>query len=351
MLAQPLHPIVIEHGRVGDMIMLTALLSLLHRRYGKPCHVVGAGPWNDSIFLGHPDVAHCWTLPRHAPFPATLTWLGLVRALRRTHPGPVYVAEFMPRQTARIKRLLAVSGIDAGRCVLIDERPGDGGHWIEALLRLGSRAPPALSAADYPLPDEWERCAPRLAILPTERAARDAWMRDRGWTGRPVILVQPGTARTMSSRSRKRWRQADDRSWSLENWRALLHAIRERCPQAVLVLRGAVSELPLLREAHAAIGLPDLEIAALGLRASFALLEAAHSMISMDTGLAHAAAALGLPVVVLLGSNPGSVILPRGAFGSPVIGVGGPPTFSRAAEIPVRAVFDAWCSLPMRQKE
>ncbi|HKS71260.1 MAG TPA: hypothetical protein VJQ45_12620, partial [Ktedonobacterales bacterium] len=178
-----MYPVVFQHGRVGDMIMLTALLDLLHRRYGRPCHVVGAGPWNDSVYLGHPDVARCWTLPRHTPFPSTLAWLGLVRALRRSDPGPIYVAEAMPRQLPRIKRLLAVSRIDASRCVFIEEAPGKSRHWIDALLRLGQRAPPALSA-DYPLPDGWERCAPRLQVLAAERVECDAWMRARGWAGR-----------------------------------------------------------------------------------------------------------------------------------------------------------------------
>ena len=43
MPAHPLQPIVIWFGRVGDMIMLTALLEILHRRFGRACRVIGAG--------------------------------------------------------------------------------------------------------------------------------------------------------------------------------------------------------------------------------------------------------------------------------------------------------------------
>ncbi|HEV7136275.1 MAG TPA: glycosyltransferase family 9 protein [Steroidobacteraceae bacterium] len=347
--ARALQPVVILFGRVGDMIMLTSALSLLHQRFGVPCQVVGAGPWNRDLYRGHPDVARCWSLPRHLPFAATLEWLAVVRALRRAAPAPVYILETMPRQLARIKRLLALSRIDQTRCVYPDESPREGGHYIDALLRMAARTPPILAAADYPAAGALR--GPRLVTLATERSRRDALLQQRGWSGRPLVLIQPGTARTISARSRKRWRRDNDRSWPIERWRELLHALRCRHPQALLVLRGAVSELPFLREMRTAIGLEGLEVAGLGLRASFALMEAAESMISMDTGMAHAAAALGLPVVVLMGSNPQSRVLPRSASGSAVVGVGGPPFCSRADQIPVPAVLDAWCSLPARRAE
>ena len=67
-----------------------------------------------------------------------------------------------------------------------------------------------------------------------------------------------------------------------------------------------------------------------GLRELFALAEAASSMISVDTGPAHAAAALSLPLVVLYGAEMPSQWLPRSPFGTPVVGLGGPPVSSRA---------------------
>ncbi|MDE2449762.1 MAG: lipopolysaccharide heptosyltransferase family protein, partial [Gammaproteobacteria bacterium] len=85
--------------------------------------------------------------------------------------------------------------------------------------------------------------------------------------------------------------------------------------------------------------------AVLPLRQLFALCAASHSMISVDTGPAHAAAAVGLPLVVLFGAEPASVWQPRSAVGSPVVGVGGPPSTSRLDQIPEPMVFDAWCGL------
>jgi ADP-heptose:LPS heptosyltransferase len=83
----------------------------------------------------------------------------------------------------------------------------------------------------------------------------------------------------------------------------------------------------------------------LPLRRLFALCERSHNMISVDTGPAHAAAAVGLPLVVLFGAYPSRVWQPRSAVGSPVIGVGGPPVASRLDEIPEQVAFAAWCEL------
>ncbi len=345
--ARALQPVVILFGRVGDMIMLTSALRLLHDRFGRPCQVIGAGPWNRELYRGSPDVERCWTLPRHLPLPVTGAWLAVLGVLRRSAPGPVYVAETMPRQAARIRRLLRLGGIDVRRCEFLEGGPADGEHYIDALLRLAVRTPPILAAADYPLPGP--AGAPRLFTLETERSQRDALLRERGWNGRPLVLIQPGTARTLSARSRRRWRGDNDRSWPVERWRELLHAVHAREPQAVLILRGAVSELPLLHQMHAAIGLEGLEVLGLGLRASFALMEVAESMITMDTGMAHAAAACGLPVTVIMGAMPQWRVLPRAAAQSRVIGVGGPPATTRADQIPAEAVFAAWCALPARR--
>ncbi len=48
-------PLVIRFGAFGDMVLLTPLLRLLHRRYGQPCRVLGSGGWLEPLFAGHPD--------------------------------------------------------------------------------------------------------------------------------------------------------------------------------------------------------------------------------------------------------------------------------------------------------
>ena len=116
-------------------------------------------------------------------------------------------------------------------------------------------------------------------------------------------------------------------------------------PDAAVVLCGAPQEGALLHEIQFAAGTPAVVAAELGLRQLLAMSESAHSMISVDTGPAHAAAALGLPLVVMFGAESQRVWLPRSPSGSAVLGIGGPPVSSRVDQISVQEVVKAWCSL------
>jgi ADP-heptose:LPS heptosyltransferase len=107
-------------------------------------------------------------------------------------------------------------------------------------------------------------------------------------------------------------------------------------------------EIPMLTGMQAQMGLPYVQVADLSLRELFALCESAHSMVSVDTGPAHAAAALGVPLVVLYGVESPAYWLPRGGFGKPVIGLGGPPESRRVDQISLETVLGAWRSLERR---
>ena len=86
----PAHtPIVVRCGALGDLILLTPLLHLLHRRYGRPCLLIGAGGWMQPLFAGHPDVAA--TLPisfRRCPYTLDPSQWRVVSALRIRLGGP-----------------------------------------------------------------------------------------------------------------------------------------------------------------------------------------------------------------------------------------------------------------------
>jgi heptosyltransferase-2/heptosyltransferase-3 len=327
------------------MVMLTAAIRLLHARYGKPCYVVGADAWAPGVYIGLSEVEWCGSLPRKAPIPFGLAWPAILRALRGSAPGPIYVFEHHPPQVRRIRRLLRAGGVDPRRCLFIDEAPGMALPWLDALLRFARRTPAALSAADYPEPEGGCTWSPQLRVVAAERATRDRWLRSRGFHGQPLVLVQPGNHRTMGRRRLRNWRGRDDKVWPVERWAQLLRLLHSRMPEAMLVLRGAAAEMPLLEAVAAAAALPCVSCAGTELRPLFALCEMAHSMISVDSGPAHAAAALGLPLVVLYGTQSARVWLPRSSNGSPVVAIGGPPEFERAEQISVAAVYEAWCSL------
>jgi heptosyltransferase-2/heptosyltransferase-3 len=331
------------------MIMLSALLEILHRRYGGACRIIGAGRWAAEIYRSHPDVAEVIGLGRHTAFLLDRGWWRARSALRADRAAPVYVCEDFPHKLPRIRRLLRASGTPASHCVfMVDmlaaaERLGHAPeHWVDRLVALGRCTPPALRDADYPWPDPPPRCAPWLEIAPAERAECERWLAAKGWLGRPLVLVQPGNQRTMKGR---RVASDDPKAWPVDRWAALLRHLQQRLPQAVILLVGAPPEAGFLDSIRIETELSSVHAVSLPLRRLFALCAASHSMISVDTGPAHAAAAVGLPLVVLFGAYPSRVWQPRSAVGSPVAGVGGPPTSTRLEQIPEQTVFETWCAL------
>ena len=194
-------------------------------------------------------------------------------------------------------------------------------------------------------------CAPRLEVAADSRAECATWIAAQGWAGRPLILVQPGNRRTMRG-NKLRVSPADDKAWPVERWAELLKRVHAHMPDAIIVLCGAPRETLLLGWIHSALQMPTVVYAAeIPLSRLLALCEVAHSMISVDTGPAHAAAALSLPLVVLFGGHSQAEWLPRSPSGSPVIGVGGPPASTRLDQISADTVFETWLTLLERMRE
>jgi heptosyltransferase-2/heptosyltransferase-3 len=350
--AKPLTPTVFFFCRLGDMVMVTSLLNLLRKRFASPVQVVGTGSWSSAIYEGNPDVQGVWAFHRHLPFVFERSWPQVQRALRDTHPGPIYICERHYRQLPRIRRILRWSGIDPARCVFLGDENGAGPeHLVDRLQRQGTRTPAALRAGDYPVPAAAAVVGPRLYVLPAERTRCREWLQSQGWGRRDLIIVQPGNHRSMGPR-RARWRRlnSDDKWWPLERWATLLGRIHADHNNAQILLRGSAEEVPMLEEIRAAARLQRVAVVGTDLRQLFALCEAAHSMISVDTGPAHAAAALSVPLVVLYGAEAPRYWLPRSPYGSPVEGVGGPPVSHRADQVSVEQVFAAWRSVTTQIK-
>src|SRR5262249_53662830 len=147
--------------------------------------------------------------------------------LRRSHPSPIYVLERRGRQLARIRRMLALSGVDPARCVFAaDEHSYDDEHWVELYARVAQRTPPALSTSDFPTAHLSRKATPRLSVLQSEREAMASWLKAQGWSGQKLVLIQPGNFRSMSRR-REQWERGggDDKAWLVSHWVSLLQDI------------------------------------------------------------------------------------------------------------------------------
>ncbi|WHZ20304.1 MAG: hypothetical protein OJF55_002453 [Rhodanobacteraceae bacterium] len=345
-----MYSFVIRFGRLGDMLLLAPLLNRLHRGYGKPCVLLGTGPYSAPLYAGHPDVARVFQVgARHRPLALSPQRWQMLQVLRAHRGAPVHVCETEPRALAKIRRMLALAQVPRERCVFITDTPARADeHWVDRLLRGCGQPSPACSGA-WRAPNLRDETAPRLYPNEADRRDRDAWLRTRGWRGEPVWLVQPCNKRSI------RWNglrdQADDdKAWPLQHWVTLLRALRAEHPDTRIVLCGAPRETAPLEAIAAASRLGHLDVAAreLPLRRLMALAEIACGMVSVDTGPAHVAAALGCPLVVLFGAQPPSLWLPRSPTGSAVVALGGPPQRSRVAQIRPEEVVAALRSLPAR---
>jgi heptosyltransferase-2/heptosyltransferase-3 len=339
-------PLVIRFGAFGDMVLLTPLLRLLHRRYGQRCRVLGSGSWLEPLFAGHPDVGATLELAsRKRPY-----WLDpgqrrLVALLRAQPPGPVYVCDDWAID--KIRWLLRRARVPVDHCAFAnpDCMLRGGEHWIDRWQRFGAMTPAAFAGAPQAEPSS----VPCLHMDDADRVDLRLWLHARDFDDAPLVLLQPGNKRTL-----KRGRAGqlgDDKQWPLANWVAVIRAVLARCPEAKIVLCGAPPEAALLRQIAGAAH-SDRVLAAgdeLPLRRLLALCEHAAAMVSVDTGPAQAAAALGCPLIVLYGAQPPSLWLPRSPTGSAVVALGGLPHCHRVDQITPDEVVAAWRMLRLRE--
>lgn len=348
---KPLTALVIRFGRLGDMLLQEPLLHLLHHRYGHACRVLTRGSWSDTLYSGHPDVAEVWQLlARHKPVWISPERWWVIVALHR-HRGPIYVSEDTRSGLKRVRELLRLARVPADRCVFInDSYVSPTEHWIDQMQRFGRTTPAAFNAADYPCDDAYLHSAPRLYLDAADHADADAWIKRRGFDGAPIILLQPGNWKT------KRWGRnsnIDPKFWPIQYWVDLLRAMHADLPTAHLLLCGSPVETGILDAIRQATHVRNVEIAThdLPIRRLLALLERAHSMVSVDTGPAHLAAAVGCPLAILYGSYSPARWDRRSPFGKPVVNLGGPPQYVRVSDIPSDQVIAAWRKLQIREAQ
>jgi ADP-heptose:LPS heptosyltransferase len=351
-----LRPLVVRCGAFGDMVLLTALIRPLFARFGTPIDIVTSGPWSKPLLAGQPGVGEVLTVrSRKTPYWLAPDQRHLVRRLRARPPGPTWLCD----ANDAVEPMLSRVGIPREYIVDVRDHPRHPGeHTVEQWRRLAAVTPAALQALDAPdaplSAGDAAALAPgcSLSVSEAQRADLDAWLRARGIGASPLLLVQAGNKRTMRRGLRRL--AVNHKYWPNERWAAVIRFLRDRHPTHRVVLLGTGPESELNRELISAARTEGLVNAADDLPVSrlVALLERAAGLVTVDSGPAHAAAAVGCPQVVLFGKALPSLYRPWGAAGADVRVLTGqvdgePSTLG----ISVAAVTDAWAALRRRGDE
>jgi heptosyltransferase-2/heptosyltransferase-3 len=290
---------------MGDMMLLIPVLKTLRQRYGLPCELVSSGSWTTPLMERVPACGPVHLLTsRRTPYWLNRSQQRLVDTLRQRPAGPVYVFESDEKPLALLRR----GGVGSEWICSLRDLPRLSGEHIAAhALRLARETPAALrDTAGYAVDTFFEADA-RPTLHSADRVDCAAWLAQRGVpTGVPLVLLQPGNKKTMKGGDRQRAGNVD--YWPETHWGEVIAGVRQLLPASRVIICGTPAEYALAADIIARIpGSPDGVVNAtddLPIPRLLALQEQAHSMITVNTGPAHSAAAIGCPEVVMFTRHP-----------------------------------------------
>jgi heptosyltransferase-2/heptosyltransferase-3 len=340
-------------GAFGDMVLVTTLVRDLAERCGSEVDILTSGPWSEPLLRGQAGVGEILVVrSRKTPYWLSADQRQAVRWLRARGAGPTWYCD----GSEAARSMLARAGIADDWIVDVKDHPLlRGEHATEQWRRL-ARIVPARIAEVHPTatpgvggesPAVSGGC--RLDVSDGQRADLERWLQNRGLQGVPLIAIQAGNKRTMRRGLRRL--AVNSKYWPSERWAAVLRHVRARHPRAAIVLLGTAAEYGLNAELAALAGIERCDNAAddLPVPRLVALLARAQGLITVDSGPAHAGAAVGCPQVVLFGKASPSLYRPWGTAGADVKvltgRVGGEASM---LGIETGAVTSAWDALRLR---
>ncbi|HEY0800063.1 MAG TPA: glycosyltransferase family 9 protein, partial [Steroidobacteraceae bacterium] len=308
-------PLAVRCGAFGDMVLLTALIRVLYAEFRQPVDLVTSGPWSEPLLRGQPGVGEIYSMrSRKTPYWLSSDQQRVVRQLRARGRGPTWFCDGSDAARPILERagILSEYVVDVRDHALL---PGE--HATEQWRRL-ARIMPAEPVAAEPI--DIDAIAPGcyLKVTQAQRAELAAWLKTRGLGGQPLLLVQIGNKRTMRRGLRRL--AVNNKYWPNERWAEVLQFLRRQHPRHAIVLAGTGPEYQLNQELAALANIGAVHNVAddLPIPRLVALLDRADGLLTVDSGPAHAAAAVGCPQVVLFGKALPSLYRPKGASGADV---------------------------------
>jgi len=308
-------PLVVRCGAFGDMVLLTALIRELHARFRQPVDILTSGPWSAPLLSGQPGVGDIFCLrSRKTPYWLAPDQREVVRALRRRGSGPTWLCDV----NEATSRLLQRAGVPADYIVDVRDHPREASeHATEQWRRFAAIQPPHWRGS--PAGEvAGDRPGAQLVVREEQGRDLDAWLRLRGIDDAPLLLVQIGNKRTMRRGLRRL--AVNHKYWPAERWAEVLQRLRADRPRHRIVLLGTGPEFELNESVAKLAAIDGVHNAAddLPIPRLIALLARGEALITVDSGPAHAAAAVGCPLIVLFGRASPALYRPWGSAGAPV---------------------------------
>jgi ADP-heptose:LPS heptosyltransferase len=358
--------LVVRCGAFGDMVLVTPLIRDLSARFGGPVDVLTSGPWSEPLLRGQPGVGDVVTVrSRKTPYWLSRDQQRAVRWLRARGAGPTWCCD--GNEAAR--PMLSRAGVPEQ--FIVDSRDHPllaGEHATEQWRRLAQILPAAgvsmpvsaattaaggvlisVSAAAAPAASTSERGGASLEVSASQLVDLDTWWRVRQLPDAPFVAIQVGNKRTMRRGLRRL--AENTKYWPNDRWAVVLRHIRARLPAHAIVMLGTGPEYQLNQEIIALTGVDGIYNVAddLPVPRLTALLSRARGLITVDSGPAHAAAAVGCPLVVLFGKASTRLYRPWGRAGADVkVLTGRVNGEANMLGITTEEVVAAWDALALR---
>lgn len=286
------HPLVFRFGAFGDMVLITPMLRMLSERCGRGCDVIGTGAWCQDIFKHMPYVREVMTIPsRSTPYLLSPHKQKLARLLRERDYRYVWMLEqnkhsYKLAEKAGITDTVNANDIPRG----VSENMA--AHWCRMALE---------SPEGFDHPSSEIELNSELFVSDEELEDCRSWLKSVDIDPQASITcIQPGNKKT--TRAGRVDRQNNTKYWHQRCWAEVLDAITESCPEQQIIICGVPAERAMSLDIHALCRDKKRIYCAAGelpMRRLLALLSMSHSCISVDTGPAHAAAALDCDLTVL----------------------------------------------------
>ncbi len=276
--ARPHRVLYLRYDRIGDMIMATGLIRNIATSHPTIELDVLASPGNASVLDGNPYVRRVLRFDRRrtATFPAVL------RELRAGGYDAVVDGMVL---TPSVTMMLLMLATGARWRIGIGGRRNDFAYTLPV-----PAAPPGVHAIEQaaqtaipfgidPATADWRT---ELFLRDAERARAEAWWGPRDARPRFLVNVSAVTA---------------DRQWPADRFAAVLRHV-----QQVAAVRALVISAPSDNDVAARIAAEGGAefVSEARIRDAFALVATADAVFTPDTSIAHAAAATGTPVAVML---------------------------------------------------